>query len=576
MRYFLKKSEPSKKGLYLQIYKSAYIPGKGGRNSSHKAIGYVSDLKKNGIKDPMAYAMRMVDELNAGLPKETEKKVGDVSLKKNLGHFLAKSMWDHLGAGPDYNAISSSRAAHYEMSDFLQSMIYSQIVSPGSKRMAFERVMPSLLGEKAFSYDQILDGVNFIGQDYQKFIEVMNKHILCRFGRKSGKAYFDCTNYYFEIDLPKEGRQPGPSKEERHLPIIGQALLLDEEQIPLGMSLCPGNESEKPRLRESIEALRRRFGCEGKIVQIADKGPNCARNIYAACVEASDGYIFSKSFRGRGLSPAEKAWIRLEDGGENRWTDVIGEKGAVSYRYKECVDDSEYSFVGDGGEAVRFSVKEKRVVSYSPALARKQRAQIAKMADKARAMSSAKQRAKGEYGEAAKYVDFVESDENGVVLKPEPIVNEAKIEEDMAFAGYNLLVTSETGKTAKEIYEAYRGLWRIEESFRAMKTYLEARPVFLQTLESIYGHFTVCYLALTLLRLIELKVFKDEVPLGRIVDFIRELSVTVAADGTYVSNVMRSQTLKTVQKRYSLSKLDNAYLTKKDVSNILGAELYFE
>ena len=90
--------------------------------------------------------------------------------------------------------------------------------------------------------------------------------------------------------------------------------------------------------------------------------------------------------------------------------------------------------------------------------------------------------------------------------------NQEKIDEDLSFAGYNLLVTSEINKSAQDIYNTYHGLWRIEESFRVMKTYLEARPVYLQNKESIYGHFTICYMALTILRLIELKVFNDELP----------------------------------------------------------------
>ena len=92
MRYFLKKSTPSKKGLYLQIYQSSYVPGKGPRNRSYKAIGYCSDLAAKGIPDPIKYAQDMVDELNEGIPNRQEQKVGDASLKRNLGHFLLKSV----------------------------------------------------------------------------------------------------------------------------------------------------------------------------------------------------------------------------------------------------------------------------------------------------------------------------------------------------------------------------------------------------------------------------------------------------------------------------------------------------
>ena len=576
MRYFLKKTNPSKKGLYLQIYKSMYVPGKGGRNLCHESLGYACDLIKEGIKDPEKYAQEKVDELNENIPNLKEKKIGDVSIEKNLGHFLLKSMWNYLELDNDYNTVSRSKNFHFKMSDFLQSMIYAQIVNPGSKHKAFEKVMPNLFGEECFSYDQILDTINFVGNDYQKFIEIMNHHIEDKFGRKTDKVYFDCTNYYFEIDLPKEGRQHGPSKEERHLPIMGQALLLDENQIPLGMSLYPGNESEKPKIRETIEDLKQRFNIDKKIVQIADKGLNCARNIYAATKEAGDGYIFARAIHGTGLSSTEKKWLVLDEPLKNKWTNVIDKNGKLLYRYKECIDDFEYKFKDENNKDVIFKVREKRVVSYNPSLAKKQIAQINKQINKATTLTSIKQNVREEYGDSIKYVTFTTINENGEIIKPIPTLNNEKIDEDLSLAGYNLLVTSEVNKSAQEIYNAYHGLWRIEESFRVMKTYLEARPVFLQKLESIYGHFLICYLGLVLLRLLELKVFKDELPIGQIVEFIREYKIAETPEKSFMNLAAKTPVLKDIKTKYSLSKLDNAYLAKKDALNILNSELYFD
>ena len=575
MRYFVKKSTPSKKGLYLQIYKTNYVPGKGNQNKSYKAIGYVSDLIASGIPDPVAYAQNLVDELNSDLPNRKEMKIGDISSSKNLGYFLIKSMIDYLDFDYILKLMSSNMKFHFNLSDFVRSMIYAQIVNPGSKHKAFEKVMPNIYGTESFSYDQILDTINYIGNDYQKFVELLNISIQKKWKRNTSNAYFDCTNYYFEIDLPKEDRQFGPSKEERHLPIIGQALLLDEDQIPIGMSLYPGNESEKPKIRESIENLKQRFDIDSRIVQVADKGLNCARNIYAASIEANDGYIFSKSVHGKNLSKQEKQWVLLENE-NNIWNEVKDSNGKLVYKYKECIDTFKYKFTNEEGECVEFNVKEKRVVSYNPSLARKQKAQIQKQIDKAIAISSFKQASKEEYGDSIKYVNFTSIDKEGEVIKSIPSLNQEKIDEDLSFAGYNLLVTSEINKSAQDIYNTYHGLWRIEESFRVMKTYLEARPVYLQNKESIYGHFTICYMALTILRLIELKVFNDELPIGQIIEFIRNYNITETLEGSFINNATKSNTLSIIQKRYGLSKLDNIQLRKKDIENILSSELFFD
>ena len=575
MRYFVKKSTPSKKGLYLQIYKTNYVPGKGNQNKSYKAIGYVSDLIASGIPDPVAYAQNLVDELNSDLPNRKEMKIGDISSSKNLGYFLIKSMIDYLDFDYILKLMSSNMKFHFNLSDFVRSMIYAQIVNPGSKHKAFEKVMPNIYGAESFSYDQILDTINYIGNDYQKFVELLNISIQKKWKRNTSNAYFDCTNYYFEIDLPKEDRQFGPSKEERHLPIIGQALLLDEDQIPIGMSLYPGNESEKPKIRESIENLKQRFDIDSRIVQVADKGLNCARNIYAASKEANDGYIFSKSVHGKNLSKQEKQWVLLENE-NNIWNEVKDSNGKLIYKYKECIDTFKYKFTNEEGKCVEFNVKEKRVVSYNPSLARKQKAQIQKQIDKAISISSLKQASKEEYGDSIKYVNFTSIDKEGEVVKSIPSLNQEKIDEDLSFAGYNLLVTSEINKSAQDIYNTYHGLWRIEESFRIMKTYLEARPVYLQNKESIYGHFTICYMALTILRLIELKVFNDELPIGQIIEFIRNYNITETLEGSFINNATKSNTLSIIQKRYGLSKLDNIQLRKKDVENILTSELFFD
>ena len=575
MRYFVKKSTPSKKGLYLQIYKTNYVPGKGNQNKSYKAIGYVSDLIASGIPDPVAYAQNLVDELNSDLPNRKEMKIGDISSSKNLGYFLIKSMIDYLDFDYILKLMSSNMKFHFNLSDFVRSMIYAQIVNPGSKHKAFEKVMPNIYGTESFSYDQILDTINYIGNDYQKFVELLNISIQKKWKRNTSNAYFDCTNYYFEIDLPKEDRQFGPSKEERHLPIIGQALLLDEDQIPIGMSLYPGNESEKPKIRESIENLKQRFDIDSRIVQVADKGLNCARNIYAASKEANDGYIFSKSVHGKNLSKQEKQWVLLENE-NNIWNEVKDSNGKLVYKYKECIDTFKYKFTNEEGKCVEFNVKEKRVVSYNPSLARKQKAQIQKQIDKAISISSLKQASKEEYGDSIKYVNFTSIDKEGEVVKSIPSLNQEKIDEDLSFAGYNLLVTSEINKSAQDIYNTYHGLWRIEESFRVMKTYLEARPVYLQNKESIYGHFTICYMALTILRLIELKVFNDELPIGQIIEFIRNYNITETLEGSFINNATKSNTLSIIQKRYGLSKLDNIQLRKKDVENILTSELFFD
>ena len=572
MSYFLKKSIPSKKGLYLQIYRTNYVPGKGNKNKSYQAIGYVSDLKAQGIEDPIKYALKLVKELNEKNPSPRVKQVGENSVTKNLGYFLIKAVIDGLAVDKIMNTFTQQKHFKFKMSEFVRAMIYAQIANPGSKLKAYEKVIPNLYGVQTFSYDQILDGIEYIGQDYTKYIELFNQQINELWGRQTDVNFFDCTNYYFEIDLEDDMRRKGPSKENRRCPIVGQALLLDKEQIPLGMLMYPGNQSEKPYLRKMIEDTKTRYDIKGRVIQVADKGLNCAKNIYSAVKEANDGYIFSKSVHGRCIPDAERKWVLLKND-VNPWVDVKDSSGNIIYRYKECIDVFEYKFLDNNDEEVKFKVKEKRIATYNPSLAAKQKMEITNEVNKAINGITIRELSKEEFGNMSKYVNFTATTKGGEKAKIASSLNQEKINEDLAMAGYNLLVTSETNMPAQEIYAVYHGLWKIEESFKIMKSYLDARPVFLQKEESIVGHFTICYLALTILRLLEIKIFKNRISTQNIIEFIRQYSITDTGEKSFINNSTKGKISDIICEELGLAKLGNLLLKQRDVDLILETEI---
>ena len=136
-----------------------------------------------------------------------------------------------------------------------------------------------------------------------------------------------------------------------------------------------------------------------------------------------------------------------------------------------------------------------------------------------------------------------------------------------------MLVTSEVQADPKEIYKVYHNLWRIEESFRLLKTYLQSRPAFVSDEDTIKGHFLICYISLTLMRLLELKVFEDEIPAAQLFDFVRQYNVTENYDLTYINNSTWSKTFEKIKEKLGLSKLGNVYLSKKDMDLLFQTEL---
>ena len=576
MAYYLRK-ENKKKGTYLQMYESHWDKEKKQpRSKSVMAFGYVHELISDEIPDPVAYYTDFVAEKNkeraAAFTEETRPRAFVAPVEYNLGQFLLYTLLEELNVKEVIDILAAQMRFQFRIYDMIAQLIFSRIIYPCSKSKTVSSVFPHLYNSSPISEDQVYDGLSFIGGSYKKYIELFNHCYEQHYQRDFSNVFFDCTNYYFEIDLPYEDKQKGPSKENRHDPIIGQALLLDADLVPVAMQMYPGNESEKPYIRKVIEEMKSRYKVSGKTVQVADKGLNCARNIYAAVKEANDGYIFSKSIHGRNLSEKEKKRLLLENE-QNIWKDYRDKDGNLLYRLKSCVDSFSYQFKEIDPETGRdvvktFSVKEKRIVSYNPALAKKQKAEIQKMADKAANYATYKAMTREDLGDSAKYLKITNKDKNGKKITPVIGIDKEKVNEDLKYAGYNLMVTSELDMEPLQIYQTYHSLWKIEESFRITKSYLDARPIYVHKKETIYGHFLICYLSLFLLRVLEIKVFKNQINSYDLIDFIRDFRVVNKGDGSYI-NISRNQTVnEKVKKATGLTNLDALFLTEKEINNL--------
>ena len=565
MAYFLKKSK-NKKGLYLQIYESFYDPAR--RQTAHRsvrALGYEHELEEAGVDDPVAFYRAEVDAMNAGRrgsrAAERARRIGEETPERLAGAFAFRAVEGALGARADVGMLQLAAGFRFDLHGMLSDLVAARLVAPCSKRRTFHDVLPRLAGAAGgYSLDQLYEGLAFLGAEYEKVVEIYGERAAARFGRDASTAYFDCTNFYFEIDREDALRRKGPSKESRRGPIVGLGLLLDADCVPIGMRVFPGNASEKPVMRKG------RGNIAGRTVRVADKGLNCADNV-ADAVLAHDGYIFSKSVKQ--LPAAELEWA-LSDGG---WTDVRGADGGLLYSLKSVTDSFDYEVGRAGGGKEKVPLPEKRVVSYNPRLARKHLAEIGRQVEKARRLrlSGAK---RSEYGDSARYVRFASVDPNGEETGDAvaAVLDHGAIERARRLAGYNMIVTSETSMPDAEVYSAYRNLWRIEESFRAMKSQLDARPVYLQKEETVKGHFLVCYIAVLLERLLQLKVLEGRFCTEAVMELARGYRVVEVSAGRYV-NISRSSALLAELERMSGLPLNNYHLTQGQLDKILSWRL---
>lgn len=555
MAYYLKKTT-LKSRTYLSIDESFYSHNKKGTaHKSFKSLGSVETWKENGIEDPVSHFQKEVDALNQEKAAAGVRKISDKSPNLYLGYFPLKSIMDKLKIKKYVDYFKLANDFEYDLYELLSSLIYARSVNPCSKNRTFHEVLPDLYHSYDYSYDQLLDGLAFLGINYEKFIEIFTVQVKSIYGLDTSKTYFDCTNFYFEIDREDDFRKKGVSKEFKKDPIVGLGLLLDSHQIPIGMKMYPGNESEKPVIRDVIYDLKSQNNITGRTIHVADKGLNCAQNI-AFSKANGDGYLFSKTVKG--LPKEEKKWVLLDQG----FKDVKDKKGKVLYRYKSCIDKFPYTVEHDG-EEVTVHLTEKRLLTYNPDLATKKRYEINRVVEKARSLTLS-QAKKNEYGEAGKYVNF--TGEKGE--KATASINQDAIDKDLKFAGYNLFVTSELKMSDQDIHDTYNNLWRIEESFKIMKSDLDARPVFLQLEETIKGHFLLCYLAVLLERILQFKVLKNKYSTSEIFSFFRNFKAT-KAERNYINTTTYSEFINDLSKTFGLP-LTNYFLSETQIKSMFN------
>ena len=581
MAYFLRKTRRKNGDIYYQIYDSYYsAEERKNKNRSVEKLGLLSSLRREGESDSECeQRLRgMVSERERDRSGKQAKQIDDNDELVNYGYFLLEGMVRHLDIRKQIDLLTLGSRIRFSLSDVLFSLADARVIDPCSKWKTFAEVFPLMYEDptKKISLSQMYSGVCFLGTVVQDVVDILNAAIDKRFGRSLDRVYFDCTNYYFEIDCESGIKRRGPSKENRTSPIVSMALLLDSDLIPYQMEIFPGNESEKPRLPRALDRIREEKGKESKIIQVADKGLNCAENI-RKCGK-NDGYIFSKA--PKMMADKDLEWMFDEKG----WTDVMDKNGEVSYRYKSVTDVYDYEFKDENGKTVKFTKAEKRVATFNPSLRKKQAIELTRQYDKAMKKTASAQITEAVGGKHAKMVSVdAVSKKTGEELEDAQIVlsgNKEKLEHDLKLAGYNILITSEVAMKESEIYDVYHKLWNIERTFRMMKTQLAARPAFASTDDGIRGHFLTCYTSIVLLRLLEKKVFSGQFTVEEIIEYIKKARAFRLSDNDYcnllkrkdaaISEYIQKRTeLQLLNKRLTDSKIKSYYNTKND--KIVGA-----
>ena len=447
----------------------------------------VQELKKEKAerKTAMSFSFSPEDKISS-----------DIAYRKNFGHTVFSKIYHDLEINNFLYNRQRSTKFDFDTNNIMKLLVFSRLLAPASKKKTFEG--RSCYFEKTnYSLDDVYRCLSFLNKHNTNLQLWLNDRIRQLYGRDTSLVYYDVTNYYFETDKIDDFKKKGISKEHRPNPIVQMGLFIDNKGIPITYQLFPGNTNDCMTYRPNLSRIKKEYDL-GKVVVVSDKGMTTGDNIWYT-LSAGDGYVFSMSVRG---ADKELKDYVLDDNGYE-W---LGKE----YKRKSRLYPRTIWVTSTTDKKIKKTVHEKQVIFYSEKYDKRAKAERAAVIAKAQdLMANPGKYTRATSRGAAGYIKNIDFDkETGEILDSSSALalDLDKLKEEEALDGYYAIVTSEYEETADRIIEMYRGLWRIEESFKVMKSDLEARPVYVSREDHIEAHFLTCFVALIIARIIEMKM----------------------------------------------------------------------
>ena len=521
---YLKKSLNKKTGrTYLSIA-TGYRDKNTGKSKTVliESLGYLDVLEKE-FEDPISHFSKIVEEMNKEEKdnketikikvNENEKLTENTNNRKNFGYVALSKIYHELEIDKFIiKSFKDRNFSEYKINNILKLLVFARCLFPDSKKSTFEN--KDIFFEKNnFSLEEVYNALTYINTIKDLLQQDIYEHIQEQYKPNNEIAFYDVTNYYFEIDDNDDFRKKGVSKEHRPNPIVQMGLFMDSLGLPMCHKLFEGNTSDCLTLRPMIQQVQKDYDIS-RVIIVADKGLNTGNNI-AYTKAVGNGYVMSLSIRG--ADSEMKEYVLKEDGYTYNEDKTYKKKSRFYPREITITKRDEKGNI----KRTKKRVDEKQVIFWSADYAKRAKMERQPAIEKAKDLigNVQKYNKKNCYG-ASKYVKHLVFDKKtGEIIEAESqlSLDEEKIREEEKYDGYYAIVTSEMDKTDDEIIEIYRGLWRIEETFKVTKSELKSRPIYLSRKDHIEAHFLTCYIALVLGRVLQLKLNK-KYSVGKILD----------------------------------------------------------
>lgn len=537
MRLSLVKSKNATQFYVIKSFRDS-----NGKNTSKiiEKLGNLEEVtKKANGQDPIEWAKKYIEILNEKEKNESLDIIAkfspstqipkDVQNSYNGGYLFLQDIYYCLGLDKICKDISDKYRIKYDLNSVLSNLIYARIIEPSSKLSAFETAK-SFLEQPNFELQNIYRALEIISKETENIEASVYKNSLKVVNRNTKILYYDCTNYFFEIEEAEGIKQYGKNKENRPLPIVQMGLFMDGDGFPLAFVIDSGNTNEQVTLKPLEKQIIKDFELS-KFVVCTDAGLASRENrIFNNIQERS--FIVTQSLKK--ITGHLKDWALDKDGWHKlnskklvNLNDIDNSSSNEEIYYKErWINENDLS--------------QRLIVSYSPKYAAYQKSVRASQIERAQKLiDNTSSVSRNRQNDPKRFVKSASITADGEIADKKVLsLNQDAIDNEAMFDGFYAVCTT-LEDDISEIIKVNKRRWEIEESFRILKSDFKARPVYLKRDDRIKAHFTTCFLALLIYRILEHKL-DERYTSSKIIQTLRDMNFLKKEGCGYAPTYMRT------------------------------------
>ena len=567
------KTTKSKNTLHYTIIKDIVNNGKR-TTCVYENMGTIEKIKlRCGDEDPIVWLNNYVKKLNKKhkentLPVIIQKNPNKIIDKNvqcsfNIGYLFLQDIYYKLGLNNICNEITDKYQFKFDLNDILSKLIYSRILFPASKLKTLE-LSKRFLEQPNFEYQHIERALPILCKENDFIQSELYKNSKNYSTRNNRVLYYDCTNFFFEIECEDDFRKYGKSKENRPNPIVQMGLFMDGDGIPLSCEITPGNTNEQTTLQPLEQKILDDFELS-EIVVCTDAGlaskanrkfndKNSRKFITTQSIKQLKGFLKEEALdltKGWKLIGSDKTYNIEKLRTDSKLIEIYKDKTFYKERWiKE--DDIEQRLI------VTYSVKYQE---YQKNIRNNQIERAKKLIEK-----NPKKIGKAKQNDPKRFIEIMSTTTNGEVAEEVHYsINQNIIDEEAKYDGLYAVCTNLEDDVQK-IIKVNHNRWEIEESFRIMKTEFNARPVFHTNEDAIKAHFLICFLSLTIYRYLEKKL-NEKYTVGDIIDTLRNMNLKLDIPDNYSPNYIRTDLTDDLHDKFNF-RTDYEILSEKNLKKI--------